>query len=87
MRRQLISQHYNSLKALNDNVQTIKQLIKQAENLESLVSQLPANIEFKKLLEEEVYSTGHIIETLIIETERLFESYNSFAEKAFKFTK
>ena len=71
---------------IKTNASTIKDLIKQSEKLEEIINELsntPGNTEIKNSLEELKGKISESIETLIKQTQNLFEAYEKLIEEIF----
>jgi hypothetical protein len=77
-----LQEQYTAIRSnIQSNVQTIGSLIRQAHNLRNIVMNLsgtPETEAIKKQLEEEIENIEQTINTLIKQTDALFESYNKF---------
>lgn len=83
MKDNLLIQYGAIRQTIKTNVQTIGQLLKQAENLKKIVGDIedPAT---KASLEQEVKKMEDTVGTLIVQTDELFDKYNAFVETVFK---
>ena len=84
MKSALLTQYQAIRLMIQQNVTTIGQLIKQAQNLRELATSIEGNggnAELKKKLEAEIEQIENTIETLIKQTDSLFESYSKFVEE------
>jgi len=69
---------------IGSNVETIKKLIDQAENLKKIVEGLgTGNEEIKRNINEEIAKIENTIGDLITQTENLFDKYNEFVKDVF----
>jgi len=84
MREELIAQYGGIRETIRTNIQTIGKLIQQAEALKGLVNRLTNDTEIKNSLEKEIEEIEGTIKSLITQTDRLFDSYNSFVAKVFE---
>ncbi|MFA5133673.1 MAG: hypothetical protein WC459_02615 [Patescibacteria group bacterium] len=84
MQNQLLIQ-YGAIRAMiGSNVETIKKLIDQAENLKKIVEGLgTGNEEIKRNINEEIAKIENTIGDLITQTENLFDKYNEFVKDVF----
>ena len=84
MKSALLTQYQAIRLMIQQNVSTIGQLIKQAQNLRELATSIEGNggnAELKTKLEAEIEQIENTIETLIKQTDSLFESYSKFVEE------
>ncbi len=87
MKQELQAQYQTIRVNIQSNVVTIGNLIKQAHNLREIVKGFNGaaeNAEIKGQLEKEIEAIENTIETLITQTDLLFDSYNSFVENLSK---
>ena len=65
-------------KTVQSNLDTIRALLEQADNLTNLIEETPDD-ELKKKLKESVKNLYKTIDTLIEESNKLFDQYLDFA--------
>jgi hypothetical protein len=74
-----LSQKYETIrKTVQTNLDTIRALLEQADNITSLIEETPDD-ELKKRLKESVGNLYRTIDTLIEESNKLFDQYLDFA--------
>lgn len=81
--KEIVLQQYTSIReTIKANVQTIANLVRQAEILKKIVSSV-ADQTIKLDLEKNIAEIETTITTLIHQTDNLFEQYQRFVEQIF----
>lgn len=83
MKNDLLIQYGAIRQTIKTNVQTIGQLIQQAENLKKIIESI-TDAPTKASLEQEVKKLQDTIGTLINQTDELFDKYDQFVDTVFK---
>lgn len=74
-----LSQKYETIRAtISSNLETIRTLVEQADNLTSLIEETPDEA-LRTRLKESVKKLYETIDTLIEESNKLFDQYLDFA--------
>jgi regulator of replication initiation timing len=81
--KEALMEQYNSIrKTIKSNVETIGQLVAQAEALKKIVSSI-AEPTVKLSIEKNIAEIETTIGSLIHQTDELFDQYQRFVEKVF----
>lgn len=76
-------EQYNSIRdTIKANLATIRQLIRQAENLKRLVSSIEEQT-IKESISIQIDTIESLIDNLITQTDKLFEQYQKFVQGVF----
>jgi hypothetical protein len=85
MSSDLLKQYKIIRDAIRGNVETIGKLINQAEELHKTISSIDdEQLELKEKLVEGLQNIRNLIESLITQTDELFDEYNKFIQKVLK---
>ena len=83
MKKKLLAQYEAIRVTIKNNIETIGNLIEQANKLKELIEGI-SNETIKDSLEKEVIAIENTIKKLIEQTDNLFDKYNEFAKTIFE---
>jgi predicted lipoprotein len=85
-KQQLISEHQNTKQAIEKNLDAIKALVQEIQDIQKVIKTLEStnnNQESIKILQQSVIHINKSIETLLEQTDKLFESHKNILHMTF----